>query len=811
MRRSRGHSNGAPRAKPLPARVDLRRWLCSDEEVKQPIALPVDAILPEVRAALATHHNLVVEAAPGAGKTTRIPPALLEMVKGEVVVLEPRRIAARLAARRVASEMGEAVGETVGYQVRFEEAVSSRTRLRFVTEGVLTRRLLADGELKNVEAVVLDEFHERHLEGDLALALLRRLQKKNSTLRIIVMSATLEAAPIAEYLGDCPIVRSPGRLFELTVRHTPYSPRPVEELLGEAVEELMRSPSTGDILAFLPGTAEIHRAMRQCAGLARRANLLMLPLHGSLTPAEQDRALAPAAQRKLVLATNVAESSITVEGVTAVIDSGLARVAAYSPWSGLPVLQVARVSRASATQRAGRAARTAPGQVMRLYSEEDFLRRPEHDTPEILRSDLSQLCLDLRAMGLHPNDVEWLDAPPAAAMEQAEALLDRLHATGEKAARLARYPLPPRLARIVEESLARGVGEEGCRAAALLGAGVATPASDLLAALDLPPDARLRLHTEQLRRVAGVRRLHHAHRSQQGADDALLISVLAGFPDRVARRRAGKQVLMSSGASAEMAGEPPRYEFFVAVDAEDRRERPLPLIRMTARFEPDWLLDLFPEHVREESTLAWNHKGQRVEAVNSLLYDALVIDESRGAPKDAEAAAALLAEKALEAGLERFVDVDALNEFLARASFAGLAPPDAAGALRELCAGLRSFSELKNAAEDLIPALERRLGAHKLHTLAPARIGLPSGRQTKVHYELGKPPWIASRLQDFFGLKETPRIGPERTPVVAHLLAPSQRPVQTTADLAGFWERLYPQVRRELMRRYPRHAWPEKP
>ncbi|MDR3763987.1 MAG: ATP-dependent helicase HrpB [Acidobacteriota bacterium] len=782
--------------------------------MSQRIALPVDAILPEIRAALATHCNLVVEAEPGAGKTTRIPPALLAMTGGEVVVLEPRRIAARLAARRVASEMGEPVGETVGYQVRFEEAVSPRTRLRFVTEGVLTRRLLSDGDLKNVDAVVLDEFHERHLEGDLALALLlrlqqRRLQQKRPALRLIVMSATLEAAPIAEYLDNCPIVRSPGRLFELTVRHTPYSPRPVEELLCDAAGELLRASPTGDILAFLPGAAEIHRAMRQCAALARRANLLVLPLHGSLTPAEQDRALAPAAQRKLVLATNVAESSITVEGVTAVIDSGLARVAAYSPWSGLPVLQVARVSKASATQRAGRAARTAPGQVVRLYSEEDFLRRPEHDTPEILRSDLSQLCLDLRAMGLHAADVAWLDAPPATAVEQAEDLLDRLGAAGEKASRLARYPLPPRLARIVEESLARGVGEEGCRAAALLGAGVASTSSDLLAALDAPPDARLRQHTEQLRRVAGVR--HKVHKPHKDTDDALLISVLAGFPDRVARLRVGKQVLMSSGASAEISGEPPRYEFFVAVDAEDRRERPLPLVRMTARVEPDWLLDLFAERVREETSIVWNHKGQRVEAVNSLLYDALVIDESRGAPRDAAAAAALLAEKALETGIDRFVDVDALNEFLARAAFALLDAPDAPGALRELCAGLRSFSELKTAAEDLLPSLERRLGAHKLHTLAPARIALPSGRQTKVHYETGKPPWIASRLQDFFGLKETPRIGPARTPVVAHLLAPNQRPVQTTADLAGFWERLYPQVRRELMRRYPRHAWPEKP
>ena len=773
--------------------------------VQNKLSLPVDAILPEVLAALGSHPNLVIEAAPGAGKTTRIPPALLPVVAGEVVVLEPRRIAARLAARRVAAEMGEAVGETVGYQVRFEEAVSARTRLRFVTEGVLTRRLLSDAALSGVGAVVLDEFHERHMEGDLALALLKRLQERRPELRLIVMSATLDAAPIAKFLGDCSVITAPGALFELSVRHMPYSPRPVEEQLCDAVESILQESPSGDILAFLPGAAEIHRAMRQCGALARRSGLLLLPLHGSLTPAEQDRALSPAAQRKLVLATNVAESSITVDGVNAVIDSGMARVATYSPWSGLPILQVARISRASAVQRAGRAARTGPGRVLRLYSEEDYLRRPEHERPEILRSDLSQLCLDLRAMNLHAAALDWLDAPPAAALERAETLLDRLGATPEVARRLARYPLPPRLSRIVVEAAARGVGDAGCIAAAVLGSGVTASANDLLTAMDAPPEPRLRQHIEQLRRVAQVPRRKH------GEDDALLISVLAGFPDRVARLRAGKQVLLSSGISAEVAGDAPRYEFMVAVDAEDRREKPLPLIRMTSRIEPEWLIDLFPERVREESSLVWNRSAQRVEAVNSLLYDSLVIQESRGMPADAEAAAQMLAEKAMEAGIERFIDVDALNEFIARAAFAGFDPPDAAHALRELCNGLRSFADLKAAAAGLLPSLEQRVGARRLQELAPARLALPNGRQTRVHYESGKPPWIASRLQDFFGLRETPHIGPDRAPVVVHLLAPNQRPVQTTTDLAGFWERLYPQIRRELMRRYPRHAWPERP
>lgn len=766
----------------------------------------MDAILPEILDSLKLHQNLVIVAAPGAGKTTRVPPALLEIVRGEIVVLEPRRIAARLAARRVAWELGEQVSETVGYQIRFEEAVGPRTRLRFVTEGILTRRLLSDPSLKGVAAVVLDEFHERHLESDLALALLKRLQLTRPDLRIVVMSATLDAEPVAQYLDRCPIVRSEGKLFDLSIKHLPYSPEPLEAQVRNAVELLVDPEHSGDTLVFLPGAVEIRRAMRACDAVARRAGMLVLPLHGSLPPKEQDRALSPASQRKLILATNVAESSVTVEGVTAVIDSGLARFASYSPWSGLPTLHVGRVSKASAQQRAGRAGRTAPGRVLRLYTEEDYSRRLDQDAPEILRSDLSQLCLALRAMRIaQVNDIVWLDAPAAAAVQRAESLLDRLGARGDMAQRLARYPLPPRLSRILVEAVERGVGENGCVAVALLGSGVRVEKNDLLAAMDLEQDHRVLQHIAQLRRITRI------SGQKNHNDDALLMSVLAGFPDRVARLRTGNQVLLSTGASAELAGEPPPYEFMVAVDAEDRKEKPLPLIRMTARIEPEWVIDLFPDRVKEQSSVVWNRVAERVEAVSALLYDELVIQESRGAVPDARAAAELLAQKALEAGIERFVDVDALNEFMGRVEFAGVEMPDVPQALRELCLGLRSFAELKKGSENLIPAIEQKVGARRFHEIAPPTIRLQKGRQIKVHYERGKPPWIASRLQDFFGMRDTPRIGPERTPVVIHLLAPNQRPVQTTTDLAGFWERLYPQVRRELMRRYPKHAWPERP
>lgn len=777
--------------------------------VKHKASLPIDAILPDVLRSLERNPNLVIEAPPGAGKTTRVPPALLGLVQGEVIVLEPRRIAARLAAHRVAFEMGEQAGQTVGYQVRFEEVSGPRTRLRYMTEGVLTRRLVSNPNLPGVHAVVLDEFHERHLDSDLALALLKRLQQTRPDLRIVVMSATLDAGQVAEYLHGCPIVRSEGRSFDITIEHLPYSPEPLHQQVRKAVELLVRDHPTGHILVFLPGAAEIRRAMRHCEGIAQQAGLVILPLHGDLSPADQDRAVSPSAQRKLILATNVAESSVTVDGVTAVIDSGLARTASYSPWTGLPTLHVSRISKASAAQRAGRAGRTGPGRVLRLYPEQDYHQRSDHDTPEIVRSDLSQLGLTLRATNIaHFKDVDWLAEPPATAMQSAEVLLNRLGATGDMAKELVRYPLPPRLARILVESLARGVGEQGCIAAALLGAGVrnASERGDLLAAIETEHNPRLKQHIEQLRRIARPPR-----QPRHYDDNAVLLSVLTGFPDRVARRKTNHHVMLSTGVSAELTGDPPPYEFMAAVDAEDRKEKDKPLIRMASRIEPEWLIDLFPAQVREQSEVVWNQAAQRVEAVSALLYDELVIQESRSAAPDLQAAGELLARKALEAGIESFVAPDDWEHFIARVEFAGFACPDVAQALRSLCMGLRSFAELKTAAKSMIPKLERSLNGQRLREIAPTHIRLYGGREVRIHYERGKPPWIASRLQDFFGMRDTPRIGIAQTPVVIHLLAPNRRPVQTTTDLAGFWKRLYPQVRRELMRRYPKHAWPENP
>jgi ATP-dependent helicase HrpB len=403
------------------------------------------------------------------------------------------------------------------------------------------------------------------------------------------------------------------------------------------------------------------------------------------------------------------------------------------------------------------------------------------------------------------NEVRWLDAPPAAAVESAESLLDRLGATGAAARRLARFPLTPRHSRLLIEAIEREAGEDGCVAAALLSSGIDFGSSDLLEAMDMRSDPRLLRPVEQLRRITRV-----SGPRRHGEED-LLKSVLTGFPDRVARLRAGNQVLLSTGGSAEVMGQPPKYEFMVALDAEDRKDKPLPLIRMTARIEPEWLIDLFPDRVREQKSVLWSRTAERVEAVSELLYDNLVIDESRGGAPDVQMAAALLAEKAIEAGMGRFVDEEKMEQFLARIEFAGFEQPGVEGALREICAGINSFVGLKAAARNFLSMLEQRFAARRLQEIAPESLRLASGRQTKIHYERGKPPWIASRLQDFFGMRETPRIGPKPTPVVVHLLAPNHRPVQTTTDLAGFWERLYPAVRRELMRRYPRHSWPERP
>lgn len=870
--------------------------------------LPIDALLPEIVASLRRTPNLVVEAPPGAGKTTRVPAALLDadLCGGrEIWVLEPRRLAARLPAARVAEERGERLGDVIGYQVRFEDVASRQTRLRFLTEGVFTRRLLSDPQLSRVGAIVLDEFHERHLQTDVALAVARRLQLGvRPDLMIVAMSATLDAAPIARFLGDCPTLRSEGRQFEVQIEHLPKpDERPLATQIAAAVNRLIGAKLDGDALVFLPGAAEIKRAQEACAEVAAAHDLLLLPLHGELSSEAQDLAIRSAPKRKVILSTNVAETSVTIDGVAAVIDAGLARRAGYSPWSGLPQLVVAPISRAAATQRAGRAGRTREGRCLRLYTEADFAARPAYETPEITRADLAETTLELHALGVDDlRQFEWFESPPHKALEAAENLLttlgaiDRAGQMTERGRRMLRAPLHPRLARLVVEAEERGAARDGYLAAALLSerdirarrstltdarvensraasspSSRPTGPSDVIEMIDLFDEAekfdfapervrRLQLDPAAVRRVERVRRqLSRGAGARTGgekeaanADENLSIAILAAYPDRVGRRRAAAgdnarggeaEILLAGGAGvAYLAPESVvrAAEFLVAIDAEERRQAASGgrvgnrvTVRTASRIEPEWLIDLFPEAVEETTEAKWNQAAERVEVASKLTYRGLTLAESRVAGESAvsgeEAAqtARLLKDAASAVGLDKFVDRSAVDNFLARIDFARRTFPEAdfpplgdaevEESFAELCRGRSSFAELRAAVGrgELLENLRRALSREQINLLAkmaPESVRLGGNkRQVKINYERDRGPWVESRLQDFFGMREGPRIADGRAPLVLHLLAPNRRAVQVTSDLANFWAKHYPQVRRELGRRYPRHAWPEDP
>ncbi len=831
-------------------------------------SLPIDPLLPDIVASLRDRPTLVLEAPPGAGKTTRVPRALYDAglaAKGEIVVLEPRRLAARMAARRVADELGEKVGGVVGYQVRFEDASSARTRIRFVTEGVLGRKLIASPDLNGVAVVVLDEFHERHLQGDVALALVERLRRTSRPdLRVVAMSATLATEPLAAHLG-APVLRSEGKRFEVAIEHLP-SPddRPLASQVASAVRKLVLEGLDGDVLVFLPGASEIRKARETCEKLAAEADLVLVPLHGDLSPDEQDAAVRPGPRRKVILSTNVAESSITIEGVVAVVDSGLARVASQAPWSGLPRLRVEKISRASATQRAGRAGRTRPGRCLRLYTRSDLESRPDHDAPEIRRLDLAQTVLELAALGAH--DVPWLEAPPEAHARAASQLLVRLGAidaegivtaTGRS---MLRFAVHPRAARVIVEGERRGVPEDACLAAAILAEGdlriaararfaenrghdAATESSDVGALIDLFREAEDARFREGAMRSAGLdmgatravaraaEQLSRAARRGQtsggdaSADTALRIALLAGYPDRVARRvRAGaRQLALAGGGVAELAETSVvrDAEWMVTLDAEERAHgaRGGVIVRLASAIEPEWLLDLFAGDVVEKQEVSWDAHAERVVARDTMLWEGLVLHASDRPDAAGAEASRVLAEAALAAGPRAFANSDALDRWLARARFAASldpsiqAPDDAAvkAALVALCEGHRSFAELRAAG--LLDTLRASMGrgAADVERLAPERVTLARGRSCVVSYEPGKPPGIASRMQDFFGMRDGPRVGGGKVALVLELNAPSGRAQQVTTDLAGFWQRHYPAIRKELMRKYPRHAWPEDP
>ncbi|RKH25547.1 ATP-dependent helicase HrpB [Corallococcus sp. CA041A] len=838
------------------------------------VALPIDPLLPDIVSTLRSSRSLVLEAPPGAGKTTRVPRALLEAGLGagkEIVVLQPRRLPTRLAAQRVSEEIGERVGETVGYQVRFEDVRGPKTRMSFVTEGVLGRRLLTDSTLRDVGIVVLDEFHERHLSADISLALLRRLQETaRPDLKLVVMSATLEAEPVRAYLGGAPSLRSEGRRFDVSVEYLAApDERHLDQQVLSALKRLFTQGVDGDVLVFLPGAGEIRRARDTCAEFAERHDADVLPLHGDLSPAEQDRAVRRSSRRKIILSTNVAETSVTIDGVAVVIDSGLARVASHSPWSGLPQLKLGKVSRASAVQRAGRAGRTRAGHCVRLYTQHDFDGRPDQEAPEIRRTDLAETVLSLRASGVKDlTAFPFFEPPPAPALEAAETLLRRLGAVNAKGQvtdvgqRLLRFPVHPRQARVIVEGERRGVGGDAAVLAALMGerdirrearanlggggraSALVSGPSDLLELLERFREAgrsgfasgrmqSLSLDAGAVQSVERVQKQLRRTVREQGSrpgrpedvEQALMLSVLAGYPDRVARRRRPRspELLMFGGGTTSLSefSVVQDAELMVAVDAEERPGRGA-VVRLASTVEAEWLLDLYPDALEEVDTLQWNADSRRVERLTRLAYGNLMLEETRTPAPPSEEAARVLAEAALAAGPERFAEPEALEQWRTRVELLGKAFPETgfptvdAGFMRDalasLCVGARSFSDLEGVS--LLDALYARLTSEQQRLLAnhaPERVTLPGGRGVKVHYEPNKPPWVESRLQDFFGMAQGPSVGAGRVPLVLHLLAPNMRAVQVTTDLAGFWERHYPAIRKELCRKYPRHSWPEDP
>jgi ATP-dependent helicase HrpB len=769
--------------------------------------LPIDPFIPEIVDRVRWSRALVVTAQPGAGKTTRVPPALVDDDQGHagpLILLQPRRVAARAIAQRIAVERGWRVGEEVGWQIRLERRFGPRTKLLVATEGVLTARLQQDPLLSSFRTIVLDEFHERSIHADLAIALAKQAWLARDDLRIVVMSATLDSGAVSAYLNGCPVIEVPGRLYPIEVEYTPGASMPV------AVAEAMRT-SQGDVLCFLPGAFDIRRAIDEmrARGLANDADLL--PLHGSLDADSQDLALrsrtaTASSRRRVIVATNIAETSVTVPGVTAVVDCGFHKVARYDPDRGIDSLEVERITADAAEQRAGRAGRTGPGVVRRLWDARDRLR--PHREPEIFRIDLSSTVLDVIAWGGDPRRLEWFEAPSPDAVAAALALLARLGAVQggaltDTGRAMQRLPLHPRLARmLVASSGARQVA----RACALLSERhilpprTATTTSDLLSALDrwsdVPPHMqRVAQEIEHLTVAPAASGLGRTSQSERD----FLRSVLAGYPDRVAQRRESHspKLRLASGVGAVVAPQSgvTGGEFLVALDvhASSRPDDPDARVRLASLVDREWL-----QATRVDVVHRFDETRGVVKAVEVERYDALVLAE-RVVDADPEERAKILAEAWGRRG-PRAVDA----QLLRRLRFAGVAA-DTDQLVRRAALEARTLDEI-----DLSSSLsfeERQL----VDRHAPESIQVPSGRTARLEYEEDGTVSASVKLQELFGLADTPRIGPRKEPVRLALLAPNGRPVQTTRDLRSFWNTTYAEVRKELRGRYPKHPWPEDP
>jgi ATP-dependent helicase HrpB len=848
------------------------------------IALPIDDVLPQIVRALSQSDCLVLRAPTGAGKTTRVPPAILDagLADGrQILLLQPRRLAARTSARRMADERGVALGEEVGYQVRFERRAGPRTKILVVTEGILTRMLQEDPFLESAGAVILDEFHERHLDTDLALGMTRRVQQTvRPDLKLVVMSATLAVESVSQWLGGCPIVDSPGRLFPVTIEYSTASESgPVAPRVAAAVRDVIpRTP--GDVLVFLPGVGEIRQAARVLKPFAETSGFVVRELYGDLPPDEQDAVLLRGSKRKVILSTNVAETSVTIEGITAVIDAGTARVMHFDSHVGLDRLRLQPISRASAEQRAGRAGRLQEGLCVRLWSEASHRARPEQETPEIRRVDLAGSVLQLRCWG--EADVRafpWFEPPREGTIARAERVLTRLQAMDdagptELGRAMARLPVHPRLAQLMLEASRNGCPERGALAAALLSerdpfrgedaavhasqAGRRPPSpagprravtrSDLLdrvlameefdrSGRDLSPlgtinhaaarfvfkarDQLMRLIDRQQgtkSRTAG----RGASGSVQSPEEGFLKAVFAAFPDRLARRReaGGPRGVMVGGKGVILGPESAvrESEYFVCLDVDAGQGEAR--VRQASAVDREWIT---AAQTRTTIDVVFDETAERVSARRRVRFDDLILEEGTAALPSGDETSDALAQAAAahwsriyppdSEGVAQFVTrVRCLREWMPDLDLPVFDDADLQSMLPLLAVGCRSFAELRRVPWiDILRTRLTRAQSSAVDREAPERIEVPSGNRITLAYEPGRPPVLAVRIQEVFGLKETPRVAGGRVRVLMHLLAPNMRPQQITDDLASFWANGYPLVRKELRARYPKHSWPEDP
>ncbi|WP_255448479.1 ATP-dependent helicase HrpB [Telmatospirillum sp. J64-1] len=809
--------------------------------------LPIDEALPALLAALKDDPRAVLQAPPGAGKTTRVPLALLDQDWAEgrrILMLEPRRLAARAAAARMAQTLGEAVGETIGYRIRLDSRVSGRTRIEVVTEGILTRMIQDDPALDGVAAVIFDEFHERSLNADLGLALALEAQALREDLRILVMSATLDGEAVAALLGDAPIVTSQGRAFPVETRHLDPQPKNrIEEEVAAAIRRALAEES-GSILVFLPGQGEIRRVQSLLGDLGE--DVLVAPLYGDLPQAAQDAAIRPCPQgrRKVVLSTAIAETSLTIEGIRVVIDSGLMRVPRFEPASGMTRLVTVKVSKASAEQRRGRAGRMEPGVCYRLWPEAAHGALAAQSTPEILEADLAPLALDLAQWGVtDPRQLAWLDAPPTAAWSQACDLLRRLGALDAEGRItrhgqvMARLPLHPRLAHMILAAKELGLGGLACEVAAILSE------RDLLRG---QRDADLRRRIEVLRGAerglevdrGAVQRARQSIRQWQrqldikegegGIEETGLVLAFA-YPDRIGQRRsgAGRQYRLSNGRGAFFSDQGERLaaeDFIVCAELDgDKREARIFLAAPVTRAE---LETHFADAIEAVDEVAWDSREQAVQARRRRKLGALVLkDEPLGGNADSQAAISAMCEGIRELGLNVLPWTKELENWRGRVMFLrrveGESWPDLSDQalldgledwLGPFLTGITRRGHL--AKLDLAAALHALLDwpqSQALDKLAPSHLTVPSGSRIPLDYAGGETPVLAVRLQEMFGATETPALAGGKVPLVVHLLSPAHRPVQVTQDLAGFWKSSYHAVKADLKGRYPKHYWPDDP